>query len=109
MTLMVEVGESEQMMLAHLNPRRLSVLVRGAQLGSFTPQQFRAAYPGEASSLTRDLNALEAAGLVEATPPAAERKQGQRVWYRVAEDAPERFQRLADLVAHACATPPPLS
>ena len=104
-----EVGESEQLMLAHLNPRRLSVLVQGAQLGSFTAQQFREAYPGDASSLTRDLNALEAAQLVVASPPASERRQGQRVSYRVPPDVPERFQRLADLVAHACATPPPLS
>lgn len=104
-----EVSESEQTMLAHLNPRRLSVLLRGAQLGTFTAQKFRAAYPADASSLTRDLNALEAAGLVIASPPASERRQGQRVAYRVAPDTPERFQRLADLVAHACATPPPLS
>lgn len=104
-----EVGGSEQAMLAHLNPRRLSVLVRSAQLGTFTAQRFRETYPGDASSLTRDLNALEAAGLMIATPPASERRQGQRVAYRVAPDAPARFQRLADLVAHACATPPPLS
>lgn len=92
-------------MLGQLNPRRLSVLVRAAQLGIFTAQQFRETYPSNASSLTRDLNALEAAGLVIATPPASEPRQGQRVTYRVAPDAPERFQRLADLVAEACATP----
>lgn len=105
----VEVGGPEQAMLAHLNPRRLSVLVRSAQLGTFTAQQFRETYPGDASSLTRDLNALEAAGLIEASPPASEHRQGQRVAYRVATGTPELFERLADLVKRACATPPPPS
>lgn len=104
-----EIGESELKMLAHLNPRRLAVLVRSAALGTFTAQQFREAYPEAASSLTRDLNALEAAGLVVADPPQSARRQGQRVAYRVAPDTPERFQRLAELVAHACATSPPPS
>lgn len=105
-----DVSGDERTMLAQLNPRRLSVLLHAAELSeAFTAQQFKAIYPADASSLTRDLNALEAAGLVVATPPASARRQGQRVQYRIAPGTSARFQRLADLVAHACTTPPPPS
>ena len=107
---MSEAGEAELLLLAQVNPRRFALILRAAGVGrAFTAQEFRAAYPDEASSLTRDLNALEAAGLVLASPPASERRQGQRVAYQLAPDAPQRFQRVADLVANACATPPPQS
>jgi DNA-binding transcriptional ArsR family regulator len=68
---------------------------------TFTAGELREISRSDASSLTRDLNALEAADLLVASPPAAERRQGQRTVYRVAEDAASRFRRLAELVDEA--------
>lgn len=93
--------ESEFALLHHMNPRRFAVLIHAASLGRFTASDFRQAYPRYSSSLTRDLNALEAAGLLIADPPASVPRQGQHVLFTVAEDVPSRFIELANIVSDA--------
>ena len=102
------VDDSTRMMLTHLNPRRFSLLLLAmGHAETFTAGELREISRSDASSLTRDLNALEAADLLVASPPAAERRQGQRTVYRVAEDAASRFRHLADLVSQASVTNSP--
>lgn len=102
------VDEATRRMLTHLNPRRFSLLLLAmSHAETFTAGELRELSRSDASSLTRDLNALEAAELVVASPPAAERRQGQRTVYRVAEDAASRFRRLAELVDEASVTNSP--
>lgn len=98
------MNEDLQKILTQINPRRFEILLQAARLGSsFTAAQFREVFPLGSSSLTRDLNALEAAGLLLADPSMTQARQGQRVVYQVAPDISQRFQDLADVVAQAYA------
>lgn len=104
------VDEATRQMLLHLNPRRFSLLLMAIRRGrAFTAGELREISRADASSLTRDLNALEAAELLIASPPAAERRQGQRTVYNVAPDVASRFHRLAELVDEASLTTSPPS
>lgn len=105
-----ELSEAESQMLSHLNPRRFELLLSAARLGGpFTAPQLREAAAGQSTSLTRDLNALEEAGLLIANPPASQPRQGRPVHFQLAPDVPELFARLSALVSEACSTPPPSS
>lgn len=96
--------------LAHLNPRRLQLLLDAAVLGSpFTAKQLEFTHQLPPASLTRDLNALERAGLVIADPPMTTPRQGQRVTYALSPAAPAMFEQLSALVSDAWATPLPSS
>ncbi len=100
------VDKETQKLLTHINPRRFALLLQAVRMGStFTAPDFKEIYPSESSSLTRDLNALEAAGLLLASPPMSEPRQGQRVVYQVVPDLQQRFQQLADAVSQACTKP----
>ena len=104
------VDEAAKLTLTYLNPRRFALLMSAISLREpFAASDLREAAHAESSSLTRDLNALEASGLLVASPPAAARRQGQRVEYRVAADAALRFRRLAELVDDAWSTHRPPS
>ena len=97
-----ELSEAEARALSHLNPRRFELLLRAARLGEpFTAPQLREAAPEHASSLTRDLNALEAGGLLLASPSAAEPRQGRPVQFRLAPETPALFARLSTLISEA--------
>jgi hypothetical protein len=105
-----ELSDAEGRMLSHLNPRRFELLLIAARFGGpFTAPQLREAAAGHSTSLTRDLNALEEAGLLIANPPASEPRQGRPVNFWLAPDVPELFARLSDLVSEACSTLPPSS
>lgn len=102
-----EISDAERRMLTHLNPRRFELLLCAGRLGTtFTAPELREIAPEHSSSLTRDLNALEAAGLVVATPPASASRQGRTVTFRLNPEAPKRFARLADLMATAYSRQP---
>lgn len=105
-----ELSEAEALALSHLNPRRFELLLQAARLGGqFTAAQLREVAPEHASSLTRDLNALEAGGLLLASPSAAQPRQGRPVKFRLAPEAPELFARLSNLILEASTTLPPSS
>ena len=66
------VDEATRRMLTHLNPRRFSLLLLAvSQAETFTAGELREISRSDASSLTRDLNALEAAELLVASPSVA--------------------------------------
>lgn len=93
--------------LARLNPRRFAILLACIQLGgTFTTKDLREALPSLESSLPRDLNALEEAGLLLANPPRKTARQGQPVTYRVAPQTRTVFAKISTLVEDAYATPP---
>jgi len=105
-----ELSEAEALALSHLNPRRFELLLQAARLGGqFTAAQLREVAPEHASSLTRDLNALEAGGLLLASPSAAQQRQGRPVQFRLAPETPELFAQLSNLISAAASTPPPSS
>lgn len=95
------LSEQERLVLSHLNARRFELLLIAAQFeDSFTAQELKAVAPTQSStSLTRDLNALEAAGLLVATPSASEPRQGRPVVFRIAPGASALFAQLAQRVA----------
>ena len=88
--------------LGQMNPRRFEVLLSCIRLGGeFTSTDLRAALRTSEPSLPRDLNALEATGLLDADPPASNARQGQRVRYTVAPRTREVFAALADEIEKA--------
>lgn len=101
------LSEAEARALSHLNPRRFELLLHAAEFGGpFTAPQLREVAPEHATSLTRDLNALEAGGLLVATPSASEQRQGRPVKFRLAPGTPELFARLSALISEASTLPP---
>lgn len=97
-----ELSEAEAGALTHINPRRFALLLRAAKLGKpFTASQLKTAAPMHSSSLTRDLNSLEAAGLLIATPKASEPRQGRPVHFEVAPNAVDTFQSLHEKLLEA--------
>ena len=93
--------------LSQLNPRRFDLLLACIRLGgAFTTTELRGAQPELAPSLSRDLGALEVAGLVLADPPRAIARQGRPVTYTVAPLARTVFSELAGLVDEAYASRP---
>ena len=102
-----ELSEAEALALSHLNSRRFELLLHAARFGgAFTAPQLREVAPEHSSSLTRDLNALEAGGLLLATPSASEQRQGRPVKFQLAPETPELFARLAHLISEASTLPP---
>lgn len=86
----------ERVVLDHLTARRFELLLAAVRLGaSFTAQDVRAGYEAAPSSLSRDLAALEAAGLLIGDPPATRSRQGRQVRYTVADAPASVFLRLA--------------
>lgn len=102
-----ELSDVEGLLLSHINARRFDLLLSAARLGgTFTAPEIKAAAPAQSSSsLTRDLNALEAAGLLIATPAAGESRQGRPVRFRLAPGVPDLFVALAQRLTEASKRP----
>lgn len=98
-----DLSDAEQLLLSHINPRRFDLLLSAARLGgTFTAPEIKAAAPAQSSSsLTRDLNALEAGGLLLATPAAGEPRQGRPVQFRLAPGVPALFGKLGQRLTDA--------
>lgn len=102
-----ELSEAERMLLTHINARRFDLLLSAARLGgTFTAPEIKAAAPAQSSSsLTRDLNALEAGGLLIASPAAGEPRQGRPVRFRLAPGVPALFGKLSQRLDEASTLP----
>jgi DNA-binding transcriptional ArsR family regulator len=106
-----QLSTRESAVLGHVTPRRFELLLRAAKLTQpFTASDLKRSapdVPGRTVSL--DLGALEAAGLITADPSADQPRQGRPVVYTIAPDVPDVFARLASVVSVAWRSTPPAS